>query len=91
MYMTAGRVLGGSSSVNYMTYVRGFRPDYDQWAAQGCQGWSYDDLLPYFIKSERMEDVDYVDTGEMKSRLYSCILILYPFFFSLSFCSLSVF
>ena len=86
MYMPAGRVLGGSSSVNYMMYDRGFRPDYDQWAAQGCEGWSYDDLLPYFIKSERMEDVYYVDPGEMKSRLYSCILSLF-----LSFCSLSDF
>ncbi|KAK3103277.1 hypothetical protein FSP39_018107 [Pinctada imbricata] len=47
-----GRVLGGTSSLNYMAYVRGSRYDYDQWAADGCDGWAYEDVLPYFIKSE---------------------------------------
>ena len=47
-----GRVLGGSSSINGHLYVRGQRQDYDSWAQAGNLGWSYDDVLPYFRKSE---------------------------------------
>ena len=47
-----GRVLGGSSSINAMAYVRGHRADYDRWAAAGLTGWSYDEVLPYFRKQE---------------------------------------
>lgn len=47
-----GRVLGGSSSINGMLYVRGHAADFDGWAQMGCRGWSYDDVLPYFRKSE---------------------------------------
>lgn len=47
-----GRVLGGSSSINGMVYFRGHPGDYDDWQAAGAQGWSYADVLPYFIKSE---------------------------------------
>ena len=46
-----GRVLGGSSSINGMAYVRGQARDYDVWAQLGCRGWSWDDVLPYFLKS----------------------------------------
>jgi choline dehydrogenase len=48
-----GRVLGGTSSINGMLYVRGNPADYDGWAQMGCRGWSYSDVLPYFKRSER--------------------------------------
>ncbi|MCB8877068.1 GMC family oxidoreductase [Acidisoma silvae] len=47
-----GRMLGGSSSMNSMIYIRGDRSDYDDWRDMGCPGWGYDDVLPYFKKSE---------------------------------------
>jgi choline dehydrogenase len=47
-----GKVLGGSSSINGMLYVRGNPTDYDNWAQSGCRGWSYDDVLPFFKRSE---------------------------------------
>lgn len=54
-YQPRGKALGGSSAINAMLYVRGHKNDYDDWANLGCEGWSYDDVLPYFIKSERNE------------------------------------
>ncbi len=47
-----GRTLGGSSSINGMLYVRGNPADFDLWAQMGCRGWSYDEVLPFFRKSE---------------------------------------
>jgi choline dehydrogenase-like flavoprotein len=54
-YQPRGRGLGGSSAINAMVYIRGARFDYDQWASLGCTGWSYDDVLPYFKRSEGNE------------------------------------
>ncbi len=51
-YQPRGKGLGGSSAVNGMVYIRGNRWDYDNWAASGCPGWSYDEVLPYFKRSE---------------------------------------
>ncbi|MEO1693946.1 MAG: GMC family oxidoreductase N-terminal domain-containing protein [Pseudomonadota bacterium] len=51
-----GKTLGGSSSINGLLYVRGQREDYDHWAQLGNRGWSYDDVLPLFKRSERHED-----------------------------------
>ncbi len=52
MMVPRGKMLGGSSGINYMAYVRGHPGDFDSWAAGGATGWSYDDVLPYFKKSE---------------------------------------
>ncbi|HKY89549.1 MAG TPA: GMC family oxidoreductase N-terminal domain-containing protein [Nevskiaceae bacterium] len=49
---SAGRLLGGSSSINGQVYIRGLRADFDRWAALGATGWSFDDVLPYFQRSE---------------------------------------
>jgi len=53
-----GKVLGGSSSINGLLYIRGQREDYDGWAQLGLRGWSYDDLHPYFLRSQHQERDD---------------------------------
>lgn len=69
VYMPQGKVLGGSTSVNGLVYNRGQAADFDQWAEQGAVGWSYDDILPYFKRSEqRITGGDYYrgDSGPLQ-------------------------
>ena len=54
-YWPRGRVLGGSATINLMQYTRGSRYDFDEWASNGCTGWSYEEVLPYFLKSEDIQ------------------------------------
>lgn len=55
MLWFSGKVLGGGSAINGMVYTRGARRDYDGWAADGCTGWSWDEVLPYFKRSEHYD------------------------------------
>ncbi|XP_077993927.1 glucose dehydrogenase [FAD, quinone]-like [Glandiceps talaboti] len=57
-----GKVLGGSSSINGLAYARGCKEDYDSWARLGAEGWSYEEVLPYFLKSENNTNEDYLKT-----------------------------
>mmetsp|Transcript_48737 Transcript_48737/g.75898 ORF Transcript_48737/g.75898 Transcript_48737/m.75898 type:complete len:609 (+) Transcript_48737:62-1888(+) len=75
-----GKCLGGSSSINYMAYVRGDPRNYDDWARKGCEGWSYDEVLPFFKKSENLVGKDLgpshgkggpLDVGQMEDGDFS--------------------
>jgi choline dehydrogenase-like flavoprotein len=65
LFWPRGKVLGGSSALNGMIYIRGAKADFDAWAYNGAPGWSYRDVLPYFKKSEDYEDgpSEYHGTG----------------------------
>lgn len=56
MFWPRGKTLGGSSSINAMCYIRGAKEDYDKWASLGAEGWHWDEVLPYFKKSEHQEN-----------------------------------
>jgi len=58
LYIPRGKTLGGSSSTNAMAYVRGNKEDFNEWSALGNTGWSYEEVLPYFIKSEHNEQIE---------------------------------
>ena len=55
MMVPRGKMLGGTSGINYMAYVRGHPGDFDAWAEQGAHGWGYEDVLPYFKNSEGLQ------------------------------------
>ena len=55
LHTPRGKVLGGSSSINGLVYVRGNPLDFERWAAEGAGGWAYRDVLPYFKRTERRE------------------------------------
>jgi choline dehydrogenase len=84
LYWPRGRVIGGSSSLNAMVYVRGHALDYERWAANGAQGWSYGEVLPYFRRAEtRAKGADayrggegplHVSTGRMRNPLFHAFL-----------------
>ncbi len=65
LHWPRGRVMGGTSSINGMLYVRGNPADYDGWAQMGCRGWTYSEVLPYFMKSEHYApgDAEYRGKG----------------------------
>ena len=59
-----GKVIGGSSSINGMVYVRGHARDFDHWAASGADGWSYADVLPYFRRMENWHGAETEGEGD---------------------------
>lgn len=61
MPVPRGKMLGGSSGINFLLYVRGHPGDYDEWAGNGAIGWSYDEVLPYFRKSEGLASSPDID------------------------------
>jgi choline dehydrogenase len=66
IFQPRGKVLGGSSAINYMVYIRGNRGDYDHWQDLGNDGWSYEDVLPCFVRMEcnqRLQDQYHGSTG----------------------------
>ncbi len=94
LYWPRGRVLGGSSSLNAMVYVRGHAYDYDGWAKNSLAGWSYADVLPYFKRAETRESGGdayrggsgplHVSTGSQKNPLFDAFIAAgqqagYPF------------
>lgn len=61
-----GKVLGGSGALNFQMYMRGTPHDYDTWKNMGCTGWGYQDVLPYFKKSETCLVNQLKDSGKVQ-------------------------
>jgi choline dehydrogenase len=74
----AGKVLGGSSGINGMVYIRGQRGDYDDWRASGASGWGFDDLYPYFLKSEHFDGPPSITHGTDGPLTVSPPRVLHP-------------
>lgn len=83
VYCPRGRVIGGSSSINGMVYIRGNAKDYDGWQQAGAEGWAYRNVLPYFRKAEtRLKggDVYRGDSGPLKVTTGACEIPLFKAF-----------
>ena len=63
LFLPRGKVLGGSSSINNMIYTRGNKRDYNEWSEDGMYGWSWEEVFPYFLKSENNADQEIILTG----------------------------
>ena len=71
--LTSAKILGGSSSIDCMLYIRGSRHDFDKWETIGCSGWSYENVLPYFMKSENNVNNKFVQSGLLNIDLLNVI------------------
>jgi choline dehydrogenase len=78
LYWSGGRMLGGSSAINGLVYIRGLQRDYDAWAAAGCTGWSWLDVEPYFRKAEHYEDDGHASLGREGPYAVSRIRSVHP-------------
>jgi choline dehydrogenase-like flavoprotein len=78
LYWSGGRMLGGSSGINGLVYIRGLRRDYDDWAAGGCPGWSWRGVEPYFRRAEHFEQGDLESLGREGPYTVSRIRSLHP-------------
>lgn len=80
IYWPRGKMLGGSDSFGHLVYVRGNPRDFDEWAVNGCKGWSYEEVLPYFIKSENNKNAYYKQSGLIICRRRVTTLSMYKIF-----------
>lgn len=63
----SGKVLGGGSTINALMFVRGNRENYDQWAREGAEGWSWNEVFPYFLKLEDNGNLEEMDAGKQNT------------------------